>query len=377
MKRKELGIIARLEDDPEPFGKQTFFFFDMIKEGMDLPIDVYIFSPADWEKSENKYETRVFYMENSVWKSKIHKIPQIVYDRYTVKSQPEFAQIANLREFLKSNNFNFLTNFELVELLKNKVRFHDFLINQGLPTIEGVLINNLDKNVLFNYMKSSGFVYIKPLNGSRGQGISVIEQINEIEYCHHIEDKKKSVSKNELLLYIKNEFNNDLFFVQPRANTFTIENSPFDIRVLIQNKGNNNYILTGMAIRKGKTNSWVSNLDAGGKGIRLEEIETDLEKQLGVSSKEIEKNISEISFKCCNELHRQFGDFSEIAFDFLLTKDLGPVIIEGNSKPARWIFNSIAFSLPENSELHKKYSELRKQSVKAPLIFSINNNFKN
>jgi hypothetical protein len=61
-----------------------------------------------------------------------------------------------------------------------------------------------------------------------------------------------------------------------------------------------------------------------------------------------------------------------LGFDILLTEDRGPIILEANSKPARWIFNLLAARFPENSEEALYYRQLRAQSVAAPLHFLAN-----
>ena len=372
MKKTELGIIARTEIEPKPFGKQTFYFDDMLIESNNLPIDVFIFSPMDWV--ENQLETKMYFKENGQWKTKKRKMPIIIYDRFTVKRKLERNKINNLRNFLIEKKFNFTIGYDLIELLKNKLNFHKFLELNNIPTIDGVLIKNITENEIKNYFNYNNTIYIKPLNGSRGRNISILTK-NKNKYTFFINTDKFVVQRDKIIEFLKTNFANNLFFVQAKAKIFELNNALFDIRVLIQNKGNKNYILTGMAVRKGKKNSWISNLDAGGKGMRLEEINSLLINELNKNYSQIEKEIQNICFKCTNSLHKIYGNFAEIAYDILLTKDKGAIIIEANSKPARWIFNTIAFDLPETSELHKKFINIRKQSVKLPLIFAINNNF--
>ena len=242
-----------------------------------------------------------------------------------------------------------------------------------VPIIGNIFQKNINENVLENYFNYNKTIYIKPLNGSRGRNISIIKKENN-KYNLFFNSKKNLIKRKEILFYLKKKFDKNLFFIQKKAKTFEFSNSPFDIRVLIQNKGNNNYALTGMAVRKGKKNHWISNLDAGGKALRLEEINFLVKKEMNKNIYFIKKEIENICLKTCELLHSKYGDFSEIAFDILLTKDLGIIILEGNSKPARWIFNSIAFDLKDEF-LKKKYFNLRKKSVRLPLIFAMNNKF--
>ncbi len=368
---KEFGIIASIEKNHFPFGKQRFYFDDMFLESENLGIRIFVFSPLDWVFNEKKI--KVYFKENNLWKSSIRKIPKIIYDRFTVKEKLDIEKIENFRAFLIKKNFYFTMKYEMINLLKNKLDFHNFLSKNNVPTLKGVLIKNINENVLENYFNYNKTIYIKPLNGSRGRNISIIKKENN-KYNLFFNSKKNLIKRKEILFYLKKKFDKNLFFIQKKAKTFEFSNSPFDIRVLIQNKGNNNYALTGMAVRKGKKNHWISNLDAGGKALRLEEINFLVKKEMNKNIYFIKKEIENICLKTCELLHSKYGDFSEIAFDILLTKDLGIIILEGNSKPARWIFNSIAFDLKDEF-LKKKYFNLRKKSVRLPLIFAMNNKF--
>ena len=51
-----------------------------------------------------------------------------------------------------------------------------------------------------------------------------------------------------------------------------------------------------------------------------------------------------------------YGSFIEIGYDILFTKNKGPVIIEGNAKPSRWIFNVISDYLISQNQSPNYYT---------------------
>lgn len=371
---KEFGIIARIEDDPKPFGKQTFFFKDMITMGEHLPIKVYVFSPLDWIKG--KSQIKAYEYVNNIWQNKKIEIPNIIYDRFTAKAEGEEEQYSKFIRYLETNEYNFSIPNDLIDLLKDKLKFHRFLENNHIPTLSGIRLSEMDKEHLFSLFEYNDTIYIKPVRGSGGQGISILELI-ENKFLLKSSNESIEFPASEILSKLKSIFPPDLFFIQSKAHTIDYNNSPYDIRVLIQNDGKKNYHVNGMAVRLGQKNSWVSNLNAGGKGIALETMDKFFRKSFKKSSKDITNEITNLCMKCCSQLCSIYGDFAEIAFDILMTKDLGPIIIEGNSKPARWIFNSIADSYNSETEEYKLYKNLRYKTVIFPLVFGTNQNFNN
>ncbi|MBI5219959.1 MAG: YheC/YheD family protein [Bacteroidia bacterium] len=368
---RELGIIAQIENNPELFGKATYYFQDMVNYGKELPVKIYVFSPVDW--LDNSNIIIAYYYEDGLWKKIKRSIPNLIYDRFTAKTKFENDRIEIFRNFLINNNYNFLINPSLSELLKNKIKFHDYLINNNFPTIHGFKISDLTMDIIETLFKYNDTIYIKPIFGSGGFGIAICEKEDD-KIILKIDKEIHTFDYSNIINEILNRFNND-YFIQSKVHTINYENSPYDIRVLVQNYGNQNYEITGMAVRMGQKNSWVSNLNSGGKGYAFEELEPFFYETYQIN--DLRNKISQICIDCCYNLDKQFGSFVEIAFDILLTLDKGPIIIEGNSKPARWVFNTIADNYQANSEQEIKYKELRRKTVILPLIYVSNNKFNN
>ena len=369
---KTLGIISRIKEEEKPFGKGNYFLEDMIKEAENLPIKVFVFSPVDWKVGD--FETFGYIFDGKNWHYTKQKIPQIIYDRFETKRIPENIEaIKNFRKFISENkNYYFATPVKLADLLKDKIKFHDFLIEHQLPTLKGIKIENLNQSLLNNFFSYNNTIYLKPIKGSGGHEIDIIIK-TENNFLLKTENKNISLKEEEVLDFILKNYSNKEFFIQSKAKVINFNNSPIDIRVLIQNIGVHQYKITGMTLRVGEKNSWVSNLHSGGSGLPLENIKDFYQKNFNQNIENLYQEITDLSFKTCEIIHQKYGNFIEIALDILLTKDKGAMIIEGNSKPSRWIFNIIADTFPKNSIEQKKYLDLRKLSVKRPLIFTLNN----
>jgi glutathione synthase/RimK-type ligase-like ATP-grasp enzyme len=340
----------------------------MVTESLDLPVSIFVFSPMRWE--DNLTNIKGYELTDGIWNEVERQIPNIIYDRFTAKAKGEKEQYLKFRNFLVSKNTNFTTPLSLVTLLKDKVQFHRYLLKKGIPTLPAVIIKDLTRQEFDNFFEYNSVLYIKPISGSNGAGISILETYDKKgifkEQTNSIE-----VDKTECFEYLINNFDKDNYFIQPKAKTLNYEDKPYDIRVLIQNYGHKKYKITGQGVRIGEQGNWISNISAGGGAKPLEVLKPTIEKNGFDFSEQIEK-MEKMCIDCTHALHDFYGDFVEIAFDILLTEDLGPIILEGNSKPARWIFNLLSDNYPKNSPEFKKFQKIRMLSVKLPLIFITN-----
>ena len=75
---KTVGIAAIEQADWPPYGKQRFFFEDMVTACQDLAIEFFFFSPKDALLS-NQIEGWVFI--DGSWKRQLSTLPRIIYDR--------------------------------------------------------------------------------------------------------------------------------------------------------------------------------------------------------------------------------------------------------------------------------------------------------
>ncbi len=374
LKDKTLGVVARTLDFPAaPFGKNTFFFEEMMQSKENLPIDVFFFSPEAWNRNADTVKGYVFH-ENQ-WITACQEIPKVIYDRYISRPNENEQKIRELRLFLSQKKHRFTTNIRLVKLVQNKIKFHEFLHQNQLPTISGTTLHDLSEQAFFDYFSHTQAVVVKPIFGYRGENIDKIEACNN-KFILKTKHDTRQFSANEIFPFVKRSYDNGAFFVQAMANALTINNAPFNLKILVQNSGNKNYQLTGQVVRVGQEGRWVSNANASGlPGLELESLKTLCEEHSAFSLSEIKKQIQDICLKTAHLLHDEFGDFCELSFDLLLTKDKGAVMLEANSKPSRWVFNAMVKQYKPKSEKWKYFKNLRYKSVRYPLLFAVNQNW--
>ncbi|WP_155752495.1 YheC/YheD family protein [Scytonema sp. UIC 10036] len=224
-----------------------------------------------------------------------------------------------------------------------------------------------------SFLNYSNCIYIKPIRGHGGKNIAIVKQSQyNRESLYLITESCTPVKRKYLLETLKTEFKPSSYLLQPKAKVVEVNNSHFDVRAIVQNSGNANYQVTGMGVRIGSKNSWITNINGDGKAISIYELREFYQKNYGKSIDSEIVRITDICLKCSYKIHEKFGDFAEVGFDILLTLDKGPIVLEANSQPGRKIFKAIANSYEENSAEFLRYKELRRTSVRLPLIFALN-----
>jgi len=148
-----------------------------------------------------------------------------------------------------------------------------------------------------------------------------------------------------------------------------IEDAPFDIRVLVQNYGCE-YKVTGSAVRIGQKKSMTSNLNSGGSALPIAEMSSFFEEKYSTKIDVLQYEIEKLCLDCTKILSNQYGAFCEIGFDILITKEKGPIIIEANAKPSRWVFVKIADYLDKLGKDNSYYINCRKETVSVPMKYA-------
>lgn len=365
IKDNRIGIMSVQHQGKKPFGMQTYFFEDMVKYSHVDQNRLFFFSPIDWS------ETKVhgFKFIDGEWVEVIERIPEIIYDRSFSQDEEQKKKIEAVRQILHSSGKIILNPLDLANLLNDKIGFHTFLLENNIPTLSTFPFNTINEKDVFELIGSSK-IYIKPIFGSKGEGIFVIEKRDE-EYILFDNIGKFESFKNYRLLLDKlsNVIDDqERYFLQEAAEIVNFNEAPFDIRVLVQNFGDK-YIATGKAVRIGRKKSMTSNLNSGGMAMPIEELQHFFLEHYMYSLEKLHLDIEQMCLECVDVLRKSIGEFCEIGFDILIIKDKGPIIIEGNAKPSRWVFVKMADYLEDQGKDNTYYLGRRKETVSVPIKY--------
>lgn len=364
-----IGIMFVPNQGDKIFGIQTYYYEDIVKYSDIDERRLFFFSPTEWELGS---EGGIGYQfVDGVWTKVKGSIPDVIYDRASSKVEEQKKIIEAFRSFLKVSNKTILNPFALAELLNDKVKFHKFLESHQIPTLGTYSIEVLKDHGWLDTCRFSK-VYVKPVFGSKGDGIYVIEK-KESGFAQY--DKmgyeKSFDSYADLLIHLESKIDNeDMYFVQEAAMIQSYEGAPFDIRVLVQNYGDS-YEVTGKAVRIGQKKSMTSNLNSGGSALPVEEMAEFFVEQYSYSVEDLQCDIDQLCLTCTDLLRNKIGEFCEIGFDILVTKDKGPIIIEANAKPTRWVFVKMADYLEGIGKDNSYYWDRRRETVRVPMKYAM------
>lgn len=350
------------------FGPKTRAYENLVRQAADLSVDIVFFSPAKWQEGETDIDG--FWFDGKSWHPQRVAIPKVVYDRFfSKKSQRPIAK--SFRRFLRKNKYQLFTPQKLTRLTGNKNKFNQFMMEREIPCLPSQRLKDISEATLQSWLDSNGMVYSKPTYGMGGKGIVVVEKLTDDQFLFHSDGEPTTCVNSPCLsatLQAQSDFAGHM--VQPKAKSSLFESSPLVVRVLMQNKGNRNYGLVHMLARAGAKDAWTTASHAETRTMPLAEIEVYYRQTFGGDIFEAGRTIESICLQCCHELHSEFGDFAELAFDVMLTHDLGPIIIEANSKPGRE-FLQLPIDAATNLEQRKQAEAIMDDSLRELIVFSL------
>ncbi|MCH2043142.1 MAG: YheC/YheD family protein [Saprospiraceae bacterium] len=343
--------------------RQTYFFRKIVLESQDLGVSCVFFHPKDWRQEKQEIYGRYYNLRTTKWERKTIPRPSFIYTRYRIFNAETRQYWLQFKEACKQTDIKLYNPIALVKLVWDKVKFHQFLEEYQFPTLEAHVLENYTPKSLAELMKIHPIFYLKPRKGSQGDGIFQVEQLVETQWKLTNKNQETIYPNLDALFskfYLKQDSNQ--YFAQKSLSMRTYQGRNFDIRVLVQNNGFDEYQMTGIGLRLAPSKTNLSNLSQGGTP-------TSLEAVFGENALAIRQKVEALCLAIAARLHQKIGTFLEIGFDILMDNSLEPYMLEGNTKPSRWLFFKIAEQYAKSHPLHHQYLNMRKQSARQILRF--------
>ncbi|KAB3537311.1 YheC/YheD family protein [Alkaliphilus pronyensis] len=183
---------------------------------------------------------------------------------------------------------------------------------------------------LGEYLQKYKYCYIKHNIGRRGKRVYRVEKREDCYLCKTGGSEVKIWRFNsltEISRFLKTAVGDDLI-LQQGILLAEIEDSPFDMRVLVQKNGNNMWVITGVNYRIAKPGAIITNFAAGAR---------DIFSEVGEALPHEDLNWSILSNMCLaivNKMESSFGALGEVGLDIALDKKGKLWLIEANSRPS-------------------------------------------
>jgi glutathione synthase/RimK-type ligase-like ATP-grasp enzyme len=312
----------------------------------EYPADFCMFSFKQIAKNLKMVNALVYsYKQDKLIQKKVALPPvNIVLNRSYVRDHEQVNRFKKLH----NQNINFI-NFPLY-LQANKLQNYKYIQSHNQLKDHVPPTKQLSFEILDLFIRQYGKVIIKPIYGSKGRGITIIEN-DQTHYqifqtsCGenafknrrlNTMQQKLSVPHSRLKQFYHATFPNPASFLIQQWIQFKTHNSrPFDIRAVVQKNGKNKWQLTSRVARVANEQGQITNLHQGGEMVSLARLK--LKKYYG--------GIREFCLEIAKTLAKLYPWTAEMGIDLAIDKNGKLWYIETNFCPekARW---STIFQVP-------------------------------
>ncbi|BBI30608.1 hypothetical protein KCTCHS21_00070 [Cohnella abietis] len=201
-------------------------------------------------------------------------------------------------------------------------------------------------------LEQYGMIYVKPINGTFGNGVIRIEKNNGAHplFTFQIGESKYSFSEFDSmfrkLLSVKRD---KAYIAQQGIHLLKYSGRRFDLRVMVQKNPQSQWETTGMIGRVAHPRKIVTNYHAGGTPMPV----TPLLKE-SMSSEQVityQSRLRKLGIDIAKALERRYPRLKEIGVDVAIDHHLKPWVLEVNTMPDPFLFKK----LPSRAVFRKIY----------------------
>ncbi|TCP68367.1 YheC/YheD family protein [Baia soyae] len=330
-----LGILINShpkEGTDSPFGEITKFLDECVQAGDSHGLRIAVISP-DLIHLESR-SIQGYVKDQSKWKRVSLPLPDVIYNRITSRRIERTESVQKMVEHLKNScSIPFFNDRFL-----NKMQVHQLLIQdedavEMLPETHYLSIETLK-----NMTKKYPILYLKPTNGSLGDGIIRVTRKDDKWIAQSSVQNGTTTSHTaqtftELNHILRTKVKKRAYLVQQGLQLVRFQNRALDFRILVQKNKTGEWAVTSSIARIAGDQQIVSNVAKGGTLRRVKDILAELgdlpNKLTSAHIRSVAKSIA-ASFE--NQVD---GHFAELGIDLALDQNGRLWLIEINSKPSK------------------------------------------
>jgi len=337
----QIGIFAQPIDQrcKARFSKLEEFYYKLFLASKKLRLEIFIFDLSDILKNrmvQGRFITKIKNGKN-VWIRKIVPMPLAIWDR-------SFGMTSEQRQKLLRLGVKFINPLAFAKISRDKIQTYQTL--RSFFKKEKVAMQPetalYTKDNAPHWLKKFNYLFFKPQTGSKGKGIFSIRKVED----RFVLNQKRPVTRKVLIKKISQFTKKETYIVQQGIEVLTINNAPFDIRVLVQ-RGGGSLVKIHHASRIAGENQITSNIHSGGFAQNTQKIL----KKIGWDKNErstINDKIKNFSLKLHKFLEENIGQpIMEFALDLAIDENHQIYLLEINARPGREIFQITSKSISE------------------------------
>ncbi|WP_169084042.1 YheC/YheD family protein [Paenibacillus sp. PL91] len=205
---------------------------------------------------------------------------------------------------------------------------------------------------LHSMLSEYGMVYVKPINGTAGNGVIRVERTNTpaLGYRYQLDTKAMfSPSFEHLYQRLVKKKKKRKYLVQKGIHLLKHQKRRFDIRVMVQKNLRHEWEVTGIIGRLAHPAKIVTNYHSGGTPMGLDRLMVDHATHTELEA--FNNRLRKLSITIANNLQVAYPKLKELGVDIAIDTKLHPWILEVNTRPDLYIFRK----LPDQSVFQKVY----------------------
>ncbi|MGE5398268.1 MAG: YheC/YheD family protein [Chitinophagales bacterium] len=348
-----LGILATgYNSSRGSFGAQDSFFRKLIDLARTENGVAFVFTleDIDWDHQTLRGYT-LSNPPNGPWIHRKYSFPDVCYNRIFA-TKPGVSSRQALTQMGKTGTISFNagvgSKWRVYQILKT-----DQEIVRCLP--DTYILKG--KKMLDSMLNRYHSVYLKPVNGCKGQGIIRIKKTANQYTYKKTRDRQELTSPNLSHIIHKIDISKRKSMLIQPAIRCPLEGGHFDFRVMVQKDSYNRWSVTGIAARVGAKGRITTNLHTGG---RAETLGTIL-KKCGFTQPDITKiehDLKGLSILIARALENHARVLGELGLDFILDSNGHIWFLEANPKPSRKSFSDM------------EANQIRRLSILRPVQFA-------
>ncbi len=278
-----------------------------------------------------------YYLKNNTFVKTMAPIPKRIANYYsgTISAQKRYEITYDaFKRYVEKQKVTVFPSYDFIPFTKNKMTNYDFLysIDKTLsPQTEQLDSPTKQIQIL---LKNTDKIFLKPRSGRMGNGIIVITKQKNTYRMTQYNDKKAEqfeyANIDSLLQQAATLTQGRTYLIQQGLNCLTWQQRHFTCRVIMLNDGQTWHCYHMILLAEEKSD--VSNTHQGGDICASEKFFQRLLETKDAAN--VIDNIKAKAYQVIKPLGNRFlKTLYEVAFDFIITTDLKPWIIEINSHP--------------------------------------------
>lgn len=341
------GILAGpFNSQTGSFGSQDKFFRSLCSHMRSLKGLAYVFTYADLDPERRLVHGYYLEKDGGPWRRCWMPFPDVCYHRFYNHSGGNNSHCGAVS--LKKLGVKIFNTGVRDKWTVHKHLLQDPEIAPHLPETHLVKTRQVLAAMLSKYPQ----VYLKPVNGCKGQNITRVSRHQGSYLVKSTNDANGRVVAGLAGLLAGA---GSMRIIQQGIKTPGGDRH-FDLRVMVQKDRHNEWLLSGIAVRMGAKGRITTNLATQGQADRLENTLGNLgwsEARIASLNREIE----ELAIRIARTLDRYATYLGELGLDFIIDTRGKIWFLEANPKPARKVFTLID-------------AEMRRLAVSRPMEYA-------